>query len=127
MYLLPAIFWLRDHLRYVGLGEEVAVLSLCFVLAIGWIWAIREARALRTANSALRDDLSEVTKALEHEMKWRFATEAFQDRVAAEAGDLAAKSTRELQKILAGENFGVSERAYLEEQPNLAAGDKDGA
>jgi hypothetical protein len=78
--------------------------ALLIICIVGWVRSAGRARVLKSANEELKRDLAEVAKALENEMKWRFATEAFNEQIAA-ANDIAAKSTRELQQLLAAENF----------------------
>jgi hypothetical protein len=111
MYVGQYILWLHSRASGAlaaapdGILYGSLIAALLGVCIVGWIRFSRQTRALRIANEQLKRDLAEVAEALENEMKWRFATEAFNDQIAAAANDLAAKSTRELQQLLSAESF----------------------
>jgi hypothetical protein len=114
MYLGPYILRLHAQLKdaFAAAPDKlflmVPMAALLVFCAVGWVRLARRTRTLNAANDELKRDLAEVAKALENELKWRFATEAFNDQIAAAANDIAAKSTRELQQLLAAENFNAA-------------------
>jgi hypothetical protein len=102
----------------------VSGLSALFGLAlIGWLATVRRAARLAAENIELKNDLVEVTKALENEMKWRLASETYSTKVATNVGESTAKTARDLQQLLASDDFGTfarstGERAAQREAPN---------
>lgn len=86
------------------LVSAVEALLLAFFF-VAWSKAARRARALALEKAGLDADLAEVIKALEKEIMWRLAGEAPGVQVVEPANGLKPKPPRELQELLAKENF----------------------
>jgi len=112
MDLQPYLAWFDAHLtaaRAIApdlllLVSAVEALIIAFFF-VAWSKAVRRVRALARAKVGLDADLGEVSKALEKEIMWRLAAEAPGVRVMETGSGLTPKPPRELQELLAKENF----------------------
>jgi hypothetical protein len=112
MDLHPYIAWFDAHpLEARAIAPDVLLLFsavealLIAFFFVAWSKAARRARALSLAKAALDADLAEVSQALEKEIMWRLAGEAPGVQVLEPGIGLTPKPPRELQELLAKENF----------------------
>jgi hypothetical protein len=100
--------YLDLYYRWLALGWNPALFNLTApalagLALIGWLRSARRARKLANTNDKLEVELAEAAKAIEHEMKWRSASEAFAAKER-HVNQATTFSARELQEFLASES-----------------------